>query len=135
VPDRILDLSEEPAHVSLRHGLLVVKRPTAGETTIPVGEIAVVIASQPQLSFTLGALSSLCSAGSAVVVCGDNRLPAGMMLPIQGHTTQVERMAAQIAAKLPLKKRLWQAIVAAKLKSQAAALRLETGSDAGLAAR
>jgi CRISPR-associated protein Cas1 len=132
VPDRILDLSEEPAHVSLRHGLLVLKRPTVGETTLPVGEIAVVVASQPQLSFTLGALSSLCSAGAAVVVCGDDRLPTGMMLPLQGHTTQVERMAAQVAAKLPVKKRLWQSLVAAKLRSQAAALRLETGGDAGL---
>lgn len=56
-----------------------------------------------------------------------------MMLPLQGHTTQVERMAAQIAVKLPIKKRLWQSVVIAKLRSQAAVLKLETGTDGGLA--
>ncbi len=132
MPDRILDLSEEPAHVSLRHGLLVLKRPIAGETTLPIGEVAVLVASQPQLSFTLPVLAALANQGAAVVVCGDNRLPAGMMLPLQGHTTQVERMSAQIDAKLPLRKRLWQAVAIAKIRSQARVLSLETGTDSGL---
>ncbi len=134
MPDRILDLSEEPAHVSIRNGLLLIKRPIAGETSLPVDEVGVLVASQPQLSFTLSALANLAGAGAAVVVCNENRLPVGIMLPLQGHTTQAERMSAQVSIKLPTKKRLWQAIIQSKIESQAEALRLEFGVDSGLSA-
>lgn len=132
MPDRILDLSEEPAHVSIRNGLLHIKRPVAGETTLPVDEVGVLVASQPQLSFTLSALANLTAAGAAVVVCAENRLPVGLMLPLQGNGTQAERMAAQINTKLPVKKRLWQSIVRAKIEAQAETLRCEFGEDGGL---
>ncbi len=45
-----------------------------------------------------------------------------MLLPIEGNFEQSKRIEAQIAASLPTHKRLWAAVVRAKLEQQAAAL-------------
>ncbi|MBI5435290.1 MAG: type II CRISPR-associated endonuclease Cas1 [Planctomycetes bacterium] len=132
--NRILDFSEEPAHLSARLSNLVIRRPDKPEVTLPFVDIAVLVSSHPQLTFTQAALAELAAAGAAFVTCDAQRLPVGLMLPLQGHFTQSERIACQVEAKLPVCKRAWQQLVRAKLRSQAAALRLETGSDAGLAA-
>lgn len=131
---RILDFSEEPAHLSARLSNLVIRRPDKPEVTLPFEDIAVLVCSHPQLTFTQAALAELSAAGAALITCDSQRLPVGLMLPLQGHFTQVERIACQVGAKLPVCKRAWQQIVRAKLRAQAAALRIETGSDGGLGA-
>jgi len=54
-----------------------------------------------------------------VVVCDAQHLPSGLLLPLDGNSLQTERFAAQLHAKLPLKKQLWQQTVAAKILNQA----------------
>ena len=54
-----------------------------------------------------------------MVLCDGNHLPTGMLLPIEANTIQTERYAKQINAKEPLKKKLWQQIVRAKIRHQA----------------
>ena len=49
-------------------------------------------------------------------------MPQGLMLPLEGNTTQSERYTAQIEASLPLKKQLWQQTVQAKITNQATVL-------------
>lgn len=132
MPDRILDFSEEAAHLAVRYANLIVKRPEKPDVTIPLCEIAVVIASHPALTFTQAALAGLSSAGAVFITCDDVRLPVGMMIPLQGHYSQTERIARQLAAKVPVRKRLWQQIVQAKISAQASALVLETSGDGGL---
>lgn len=132
--NRILDLSEEPAHLCVRHSNLILKRPDRPEVAIPLSDVAVLVASHPQITCTQAVLSGLAAAGAAFVTCDAARLPVGMMLPLQGHFIQTERIARQIGARRPLCKRLWQQVVRAKIHAQAAALEIETGADAGLAA-
>lgn len=131
--DRILDISEEAAHLSVRHSNLLIRRNEKPDVTLPLQEVGVVITSHPAISCTAALLAGLSAAGSAIIVCDEKRLPVGMMLPIQGHSVQTERMGQQISAKEPLRKRLWQEVVRSKIHSQAAALKLETGNDGGLA--
>ncbi len=131
--DRILDFSEEAAHLSVRHSNLLIRRSEKPDVTLPLHEVGVLITSHPAISCTAALLAGLSGAGAAIVVCDDKRLPVGMMLPLQGNSLQTERIGQQVAAKLPLRKRLWQQMVRCKIESQAAALRLETGADAGLA--
>jgi len=79
-------------------------------------------------------LADLMQAGGAFVVCDDRHLPVGMMLPLTGHSIQAERFAAQAAAPLPVKKRLWKQIVRRKILAQADLLRQLRGDDHGLIA-
>ncbi len=89
---------------------------------IPLDDINAVIANAHGISYTNNLLVTLAERGIPFVLCGDNHNPAGMLWPIEGHHLQAGRMDAQIAAKLPLKKRLWAQIVKAKLAQQAATL-------------
>ena len=57
-----------------------------------------------------------------------------MLLPIDGHHVQAKRIEAQLAAALPLTKRLWASVVKAKLEQQAAALEATGATTAPLTA-
>jgi CRISPR-associated protein Cas1 len=133
--DRIVDISESAATLSVRYSQLVIE-PEGGleATTTPLADLAVLVISHPRVLMTQAVIAGLAENGGAVVICGDKFLPTAMMLPLQTHTTQTERFAKQAQAPLPLRKRLWQQIVQAKIRAQGRALRDLHGSDAGLLA-
>jgi CRISPR-associated protein Cas1 len=173
--DRILDISDRPARLTARGGLLIIdfgkpwdasKRGEAGENreshhpltpssaeegshvardpesglrardtqsqTIPFADIAVLVTSHPQVSFTQAVLANLAASGGMFIVSNEKHLPAAMMLPLATHSTQTERFARQAAVSLPTRKRAWQQIVQAKLRAQARLLEEATGKDWGL---
>ena len=130
--ERIIDLAEQPARLSIRNSCLVISRADEPETTIPVGEVAVLSLANPQLLLSQPVLAELASAGATVLVCDRKHMPAAMLLPLVGHFTQGERFARQAAASLPTRKRLWQTIVRAKVRAQARLLADLRGHDAGL---
>ena len=132
--DRILDVAERPARLRVENGLLVIEPDNADKTTLPLTDIAVLIVSHPQVSYTQAVLAGLARAGAAFVACDERHMPAAMLLPLERHSTQGERFQEQADAPLPTKKRLWQQIVQAKLRAQARVLANHAGGDHGLAA-
>lgn len=131
--ERILDLSEHPAKLWVRNGLLVIRRELEEpETTVPLSEIAVVIAAHPQVSFTHAVLAGLAEAGASFIACNEKHMPAAMLLPLEAHGLQTERFARQAQLPLPRRKRLWQQLVRAKIRAQARLLAARTGADRGL---
>ena len=129
--ERILDIPEGPARLSVNLGRLVIKR---GEETVtmPISELAVLVVSHPAVSYTHAVLAGLCAEGGAVVLCNEKRLPVGMLFPLEGHFAQVERFSAQAASSLPTKKQLWKQIVRAKVLAQGRLLEKLSGADRGL---
>jgi CRISP-associated protein Cas1 len=57
-----------------------------------------------------------------VIATASRHHPSGMALPFHRHHRQAAIAALQIEAALPVKKRLWQTIIRAKIENQAAAL-------------
>jgi CRISPR-associated protein Cas1 len=55
-----------------------------------------------------------------------------MMLPLDAHHVQTQRHLAQVEASVPVKKRIWQALVSAKIAQQGAVLLHFTGQHGGL---
>jgi CRISPR-associated protein Cas1 len=129
--ERVLDISEGAAKVSVRNRLLVVARPDVAEVTMPLEEAVVVVCSHPQIVFTQAALAEVALKGGMVVVCGSNHHPAGMLLPVEGHHLQAERFALQAAAPKPVCKRVWREVVRAKILHQAMVLERVRGHDGG----
>ena len=129
---RIVDISDSPARLALRQGLVVIDRPQQPPVTFPVCELGVVLLAHPQISVTQPLLAALASSGAVLIACDERRLPAGMFLSLVAHSLQAQRMAAQAAATLPTRKRLWQQIVRAKIRAQALVLVELRGDDAGL---
>jgi len=132
--DRILDFSEKPARLNVRLKQLVVKRREMPDVSMPLAELAVLIVSHPQVSYTQAVLAGLAEAGGAFVACNRRHLPVGMFLPLVAHHAQTQRFAAQARVALPVRKRLWRQLVQAKINAQAETLEALHGTDAGLRA-
>lgn len=129
---RILEISSGPARLSVTHQQLVIERPEEEKITVPCEDVGVLLVDHPAVSYTHAVFTTLTTFGAAVVLCGRDHHPAGLLLPLDANSVQSERFQAQLEASLPLKKRLWQAIVQAKIRQQAVVLEAATGTDAGL---
>lgn len=129
--DRIVEIAESPAHVSVRLGALEIK-PSQGELLrVPLEDLAVLVLTHPAITITQQALGEVAQHGAVVINCDRKAAPVSMSLPLAGNAIQTERMAAQANASKPLRKRLWQEIVREKIRAQARCLgRLgRTGAD------
>ncbi len=133
---RCVEISSGPAHLAVRHGQLLLKR--EGETIgqVPIEDLGVLIADHPAITYTHGALDTLLAHNVAVVLCGQDHHPAGMLLPFEGNTFQARAVQAQAAATDTVKKRLWKEIVKAKVTAQGdflESIQLEVGAFRDLA--
>lgn len=128
-----------PAYLSLCNKQLVIKLPEVEKNeelpevikksavkTIPIEDIGVMILDHKQITITQALVAALLDNTVALITCNDKRMPTGMLLPLQGCTTQNERFRNQIEASLPLKKQLWQQTVKAKIENQATLLERQT---------
>lgn len=131
--NRILEIAEQPARLRVERHQLIVE---AGDrlASFPFEDLAVLVVSHPQVSYTQAVLNELITHGGAFLTCDRAHLPCGLLLPLTGNSVQTERFARQIRLPQPRRKRLWQQIVRGKLHMQAALLTQRLGTDHGLAA-
>lgn len=131
---RFVDVSESGAHLHLDQGNLVIDLEDGVQSRVPVADLAAVAISHPRVAVSRSLLAALAGEAVGFVVCDDHHMPVGMMLPLATHYVQAERFALQAAAPLPMRKRLWQQVVRAKIRAQASLLEELRGKDAGLRA-
>ena len=111
----------QPARLSLADGQIVVGRDD-GEVRLPIEDVAWVVIDTPQVSLSTALISACMDAGLVLILTDRTHTPSGIILPFHRHHRQAEIASIQIAASVPLKKRLWQTMVQAKIGNQAAAL-------------
>lgn len=116
---RTLEISREPAHLAVRYGQLQLKREGNLLASLPCEDLGVVVVDHPQTTYTHAALAELTRQDAVLVICGPNHLPCGILLPLSDHTQIVSRLRLQLSMTEPMKKRLWQQIVRAKILAQA----------------
>jgi CRISPR-associated protein Cas1 len=135
VAERIVEVAETACRISVRGGLLRLDDEEGRELDrVVLSELACLVLGHPRLVVSHAALGSICAAGGSVVVTDEKRCPVAWVLPLGRHSTMGERFRAQAAASAPLRKRLWQAIVKAKIGAQGRLLQELTRDDAGLPA-
>lgn len=130
--ERILDISAQGADLSVEHGQLTIRQGESVSRT-PLEEVAVLIGAHPAIRYTQGVLAGLMAHNGAFIVCGADRKPSGLLLPLAGHHLHTERLRLQIGATLPCRKRLWRELVQAKIHAQAVTLERLHGDGGGLA--
>ncbi len=118
---------ESPAQLSVRRNQLIVKTDT--EHSVPVEDISALMLESRQTTITAAALSLLGQSGCAVFVCDEKHLPCAVMEPFAAHSRELYVLRSQLDASEPLKKRLWQSVVKAKISNQAQCLRYNGISD------
>lgn len=116
---RTVEISSEPAHLTVRQNQLKIERDGQTIGSIPCEDIGVVLVDNAGVTYSHAALAALVDSDAAVVICGRNHLPAGILLPLADHSQVVWRIQDQVAVPKPLRKRLWRQLVRAKIRAQA----------------
>ncbi len=123
-----------PAYLRFKDEQLVITLPEGSALpgkeqiiTIPVEDIGVIVIEHPQITLTHLVLSALLENNVAIITCDSRHMPSGLLLPLEGNTTQQERFRHQINASEPLRKQLWQQTVRQKILNQAAVLKQQGG--------
>ena len=129
---RVVEVSQGTAALRVRDGCLSITAEDGRSKTAPLSEVGIVLLSAPHATCSVAALGELAQQGTPVVVCDRTMKPAGMMLPFKGHHEIATRIAAQAVASLPLRRRLWKALIRSKIAGQASILMAATGADHGL---
>ena len=121
-----------PAYLHFKDEQLVITLPEVSlipekdrTITIPIEDIGVILIEHPQITLTHWLLNALLENNVAVITCDSRHMPSGLLLPLEGNTTQQERFRHQINASEPLRKQLWQQTVRQKILNQAMVLNQE----------
>ena len=97
-----------PAYLSLRMQQLEIRFPEVEKSsslpdffkettvrTIPIEDIGVVVLDNRQITITQGAIDAMLDNNVALITCDKNRMPVGLLLPLDGNRTQNERFNHQ----------------------------------------
>lgn len=132
-----------PAYLSTSNEQLVIKLPEVETNdslpdsfkkeavrSVPIEDIGVVVLDNSRITITHGVLDKLLANNSAVITCNASHLPYGLLLPLDGNTTQNERYRCQLEASVPLCKQLWKQTIEQKILNQAKVLEKVMGEPA-----
>jgi CRISP-associated protein Cas1 len=130
---RTVEISREPAHLAIRdRQLLILRRigppprlpahPPNLAGSIPLEDLGILIVDERDTTYSHSALCGLVEHGGALVICGRDHQPIGILAPVLTHTELLYRLHDQLAASKPTRKRLWAQLVSAKVRAQASNL-------------
>lgn len=129
---RIINISTH-SYVSMQQGLMSIQNMDSKESAlIPIREINTIVFENPATVITTRLLAELANAGTTVLFCGANHMPAGMEIPLASNLNSASISEHQFNASKPLIKRLWKSIVRAKILNQASVMRFLGHDDAKL---
>lgn len=131
--DRIVEVAGEGCRLRIGTGLLELTGET-GEVlaSVPVPEVSCLVLAHPRITLTHPVVAGVCGAGGLILFMDSNHRPVAWAVPVGRHSTLAERFRWQAEASRPLRKRLWQMIVRAKIAAQARTLREVRGDSYGL---
>lgn len=94
----------------------------SAKSAVPLEDIWVLIIETRHALITTALLSDLAAAGIGVMTCGENHMPNGLHLPLAAHSRHAAIVEDQLSITKPMKKRIWQRLVQAKIRNQASVL-------------
>ncbi len=113
---------QSPARLSVRQGQLCIE--TDAVRCLPPEDLDAVVLEDARSTVTAAALTTCAAAGVTVYLCDARHTPCSIVIPWNTHSRQYAVLKEQINLSLPAQKRLWQQLVQAKLRNQAACLTL-----------
>lgn len=120
--NRIVEVSTDNVHLSLFRGFVKLSRDGTEIGRVALPDIGGLVVRGYGASLSLNLATRLAEENIPVVLCGTDQSPASVIWPVSGHHGQGHIIEEQGNLSLPQRKRLWQAIVRAKITAQAQAL-------------
>jgi CRISPR-associated protein Cas1 len=121
----------EPAHISIKNGLLIARFPEESitdelkerlnkenEIIFALSEVAYIILDNPRITLTQKVFEACMEENVAIVTCDANHIPTGLCLTLHSNVIQAERYLIQINVSESLKNNLWAQIVSQKILNQ-----------------
>ncbi len=93
------------------------------EKRIHLDDISVIICETTAISLTAYLLAEIAERKIKIIFCDNMHNPAAELIPMHGHYVSSGKIRAQMKWTEEVKAHIWQAIVAQKIKNQAATLR------------
>lgn len=118
---RIIQITK-PCKLSIKDKQLLYLPQDGAEIRLPLEDISVLIFENKQISLSSYLLSELAEYDIVLFSCDGSHIPLGTFFPFHNHSRYSEIAWLQIETSEPLKKRIWQEIVKAKIKNQAEVL-------------
>lgn len=118
----------KPAKLRREHYSLAIEQEQT--VTVPFEDIAVIVLNHREITLTHPVLSACGEYGIGLFATGDNHQPSGVFTPFLSHSRATRMLRLQLGIDKPTAKRAWAAIVTAKIRNQAACLRLAGRGDA-----
>ena len=120
---RIVQITK-PCRLSIKDKQLLYVPQEGDGLKIPLEDISVLILENKQISLNNYLFSELSEYDIVLFTCDGSHLPSGVFFPFHNHSRYSEIAWLQIGVSEPLKKRLWQEIVKAKINNQAMCLEI-----------
>ena len=92
--------------------------------TFPIEDINSIVIDSLQVNITAYTLSELIENQVAIVMCNQQHIPNGIMLPCNQHSRQLKILKNQMELPIPIKKQLWQQIIKQKILNQSKVLKI-----------
>lgn len=121
--DRIL-LIENPCELNIDIGRVRIRRADKADSYVAPVDVAVLVLHHHTISLSVGTLRELALAGACIMATDAQHMPCALMLPTQANRAAASRLRKQIEhLDNALSQTLWQEIVRARIRTQAANLR------------
>lgn len=121
--DRIL-LIENPADLNIDVGRLRIRRSGTADAFVAPTDVGILILHHHTIALSVNALRVLSSSGACIMVTDESHMPSALMLPTAANRSTPSRLRRQIDHLVtPIPDALWQALVQARIRTQAATLR------------
>ena len=126
---RIIDIAGTPRHIAIERGFITISDKEAELGRIDLDGVAGIMITSLGASLTTRLLSTCGARQIPVITCDHHYQPSVICTPVIQHSDQTRRFILQTQAKKGLKNSLWQALVKAKIRNQAAVLSFFDGKE------
>ena len=101
---------ENPSYLKIKNKQLIIEleNKKISPATIPIEDIEILLIDNNQITITSSVLKSFQENKVPLIVCDNQHMPSGLMLPIDGNSIQQERIHLQIKMSQTLKNKLWK---------------------------
>lgn len=119
---RVLQITKA-CKLSLKNHQLICDLGDKEKLVFPIEDLLAIVIEDLRVVITAYLIAELMDANVVIYTCDKKHMPSGIVLPFHNHSRYYQISWLQISISEPLKKRLWQQIVKAKILNQASVLR------------
>lgn len=121
--ENILEISKENLYLHINRGFIIIEENNKEIGRVDIDTISILLITNNNNAISIKTFERLLEKNIAVVICGSNFIPIGILQPLNNHNILKARLDLQINVKKALKDRLWQTIIKRKIYNQAQILK------------